>query len=235
MESEEESQTKTVTNMTSAKLRLRRLGRDHEREVWWEPLTVPRQICIIERKWGCLTMLMEDGPIIVWALCLYFVYYLKSSSRQQTSSEAPCGNIARDEVQSIQSEAGTFGQHKNRNRNWLFVLSFCSMPRLVTLTFPAFPRKLDVDDFYILNVRSLLYKITVLPPPHVWLLWTLKVSPKLHLLLQCDSYSDNFAQQNLYWDFLNSKLWLLNQIMRQRQQFLQKCFFWMISSKNYFQ
>ena len=73
------------------------------------------------------------------------------------------------------------------------------------------------------------------PPPHVWLLWTLKVSPKLHLLLQCDSHSDNFAQQNLYWDFLNSKLWLLNQIMRQRQQFLQKCFFWMISSKNYFQ
>ena len=62
-------------------------------------------------------MLMEDGPLSVCALCLYFVYYLKSSSRQQTSSEAPCGNIARDEDQSIQSEAGTFGQHKNRNRN----------------------------------------------------------------------------------------------------------------------
>ena len=127
-------------------------------------LSSPRQICIIERKWGCLTMLMENEPMSVCALCLYFVYYLKSSSRQQTSSEAPCGNIARDEVQSIQSEAGTFGQHKNRNRNWLFVLRFCSHWHWKSLLkFPAFPRKLDVDDFYILNVRSLLYKITVPP------------------------------------------------------------------------
>ena len=61
-------------------------------------------------------MLMENWPVSMCALCLYFVYYLKSSSRQQTSSEAPCGNIARDEVQSVQSEAGTFGQHKNNKQ-----------------------------------------------------------------------------------------------------------------------
>ena len=77
MESEEESQTKTVTNMTSTKLRLRRLGRDHEREVWWEPLTVLSSTDLYNRK-EVRMFNYVNGEWAYVCVCTLFVFCLLS-------------------------------------------------------------------------------------------------------------------------------------------------------------